>query len=137
MGAAVAVAMEANRFGNVLNELFSSRRGIRASLGKLKQEEEGRQRCRFDSHVFLTPSVSEGNRRLEVGWIKRMEDVRVCLCVECPKCLCFTITFVSSLPLFYRHKFASFPRATKGSTGLSPDLFTCGQRAVFSGITTS
>lgn len=77
----------------VEHELFHSRREIRARLGNLKQEEEGRQRRQFDDHIFLTPSVSKGNRRLKVGWNIRLEDVRVSFSVERPKYLCFVYRF--------------------------------------------
>lgn len=107
----------------VEHELFCSRRGIRASLGNLKQEEEGRQRRRFDDHIFLTPSVSKGNRRLEVGWNIRMEDVRVSFSVERPKYLCFMITDLTLM---------SLSRARKRSTEAC--LFGFDQKADFSGM---
>lgn len=106
------------------HELFGCRWGIRASLGNLKQEEEGRQRRRFDDHIFLTPSVSKGNRRHRVGWNKGIEDVSMCFNVE------------SKIPLFHNPKsdfyYFTFSRErNKVSRSTKARLFGFGQKAVF------
>lgn len=87
------------------HELFCSRHWIKARLGKLKQEEVGRQRCWFLPfylhHVFLTPHLKETEGSESAG----TKECKTCVCVSaaCPTYL-FLCAHKVWVPVFLQRK---------------------------------